>query len=344
MSKKQISSQVTQSAYEAPSWAGKPPPGLHLDVLKDGRMIEKMMIDDKNSYLFGRNSQVCDFVLDHTSCSRVHAALLYHKHLKRSFLVDLGSTHGTFLGSIRLEKQKPQQVQLNSTLHFGASTRSYILREKPQSLSQNAEETTQKAEGSDEEMTAGLLGLPEEETELNNLTEFNTAHNKRIGIAAVEDSTITPEISRTKRKRKISHVSFSDEDVVINPEDIDPTVGRFRNLVQTSVIPLKKKKSDLPVSPEFKNSRSRISLYDDLPMEEKTSPTTPTSPSFGFIGSTILGLKNAPNLAPDVGTEPAPTQPLVPANIAVTAEPEPKKKKYVKEAWPGKKPTPSLLL
>lgn len=88
----------------------------------------------------------------------------------------------------------------------------------------------------------------------------------------------------------------------------------------------------------------RLSLYDDLPMEDKTSPTTPTSPSFGFISSTILGLKNAPNLAPDVGMEPTPVQPINPNPVTIMAEPEPKKKKYMKEAWPGKKPTPSLLL
>ncbi len=50
------------------------------------------MIDDKKCYLFGRNSQLSDFCIDHNSCSRVHAALVYHKHLERAFLVDLGSS------------------------------------------------------------------------------------------------------------------------------------------------------------------------------------------------------------------------------------------------------------
>jgi hypothetical protein len=50
------------------------------------------MVDDKRCYLFGRNAQLCDFCVDHASCSRVHAALVYHKHLKRAFLVDLGSS------------------------------------------------------------------------------------------------------------------------------------------------------------------------------------------------------------------------------------------------------------
>lgn len=33
-----------------------------------------------------------DFCIDHASCSRVHSALVYHKHLNRAFLVDLGSS------------------------------------------------------------------------------------------------------------------------------------------------------------------------------------------------------------------------------------------------------------
>lgn len=28
------------SAYEVPSWAGKPPPGLHLDIFKDDKFIQ----------------------------------------------------------------------------------------------------------------------------------------------------------------------------------------------------------------------------------------------------------------------------------------------------------------
>lgn len=72
--------------------AGKPPVGLHLDVLKGEKLIQKLMIDDKKCYLFGRNSQMNDFCIDHASCSRVHSAFVYHKHLNRAFLVDLGSS------------------------------------------------------------------------------------------------------------------------------------------------------------------------------------------------------------------------------------------------------------
>lgn len=35
------------SSYEVPSWAGKPPPGLHLDIFKDDKFVQKNMIDEK---------------------------------------------------------------------------------------------------------------------------------------------------------------------------------------------------------------------------------------------------------------------------------------------------------
>eukprot|EP00057_Strongylocentrotus_purpuratus_P001446 XP_001199058.2 PREDICTED: nuclear inhibitor of protein phosphatase 1 [Strongylocentrotus purpuratus] len=336
------------------SRAGKAPAGLHLDVMKDGKMIEKMMVDEKNCYYFGRNSIVCNFILDHSSCSRVHAALLWHKNLNRSFIVDLGSTHGTFLGSICLEIQKPQQIPVDSVIRFGASSRSYILREKPQTTVS----VTVKPSDSDvldkneDDMSSGLLGLPEEEND--NLTEFNTVHNKRIGAIGFDEAQ---ESQRTKRKRRHSHVSFGEEDEVINPEDVDPSIGRFRNLVSVSVIPMKKKKmedsSGLVGDPSVKTMQGfnyGPNLYDNLPLSSgDPNSETPLSPSSmtPFGSSSTLGLFKPLNLLPDV--EQAPPMPTI--NIALTPVPVasigpvgPKKKKYAKEAWPGKKQAPSLLL
>lgn len=80
--------------------------------------------------------------------------------------------HGTFLGHIRLEAHKPQQIPIDSTMSFGASTRTYTIREKPQSqgTSGSGEKT-----GDDEELK-GLLGLPEEETELEVPDYYILAH------------------------------------------------------------------------------------------------------------------------------------------------------------------------
>lgn len=74
------------------------------------------------------------------------------------------SAHGTYIGNIRLEGNKPTQLPVNSTFHFGASTRMYTLRERPQTAPKPVmEELERMTEDSD----GGLLGLPETETELD---------------------------------------------------------------------------------------------------------------------------------------------------------------------------------
>uniref|UniRef100_A0A671PGB1 Nuclear inhibitor of protein phosphatase 1 n=2 Tax=Sinocyclocheilus anshuiensis TaxID=1608454 RepID=A0A671PGB1_9TELE len=342
---------ATNPSFDCPSWAGKPPAGLHLDVVKGDKLVEKLIIDEKKYYLFGRNPDICDFTIDHQSCSRVHAALVYHRHLKRVFLIDLNSTHGTFLGHIRLEPHKPQQVPIDSTMSFGASTRVYTIREKPQS--QPGSGVGDSKTGDDEELK-GLLGLPEEETELENLTEFNTAHNKRISTLTIEEGNL--DIQRPKRKRKNSRVTFGEEDEVINPEDSGPSVGRFRNMVTTAVVPIKKKKMGGGTALGIEEIVTRHmhtfplhgGLYRDLPPASHEAQSTGAPGGATILGGLPLPL---PNPAPDVDlAQEAPPAPLVlnptPLPGPYVSDPlsEPRKKKYAKEAWPGKKPMPSLLI
>ncbi|CAB3365966.1 Hypothetical predicted protein [Cloeon dipterum] len=346
--------------YDIPTWAGKPPTGLHLDVMKDDKLIQKLMIDTKKCYLFGRNPQMNDFCIDHASCSRVHAVLVYHKHLDRAFLVDLGSTHGTYIGSIRLEANKPTQLPIDSTFHFGASTRMYTIRERPQAaprpIIEELEQSAEDAEG-------GLLGLPETETELDNLTEFNTAHNRRISMLGIPDEEIR------SRKRKKRGVTFNEDEEVINPEDVDPSVGRFRNLVQSTVVPTKRQRVEGGLIgdvgsrlPGHHPSHHQIlgggmnasNLYQDLPPETHSSGPAAAGSLLSSSLASKLGIA-LPNPAPDVEVAPPPP-PEAPKRSAVGparppgSEPagpslEPKKKKYAKEAWPGKmKPMAGLLI
>ncbi|XP_019885790.1 nuclear inhibitor of protein phosphatase 1 isoform X3 [Ooceraea biroi] len=247
--------------YEVPNWAGKPPVGLHLDVLKSDKLIQKLMVDEKKCYLFGRNQQLNDFCIDHASCSRVHSALVYHKHLNRAFLVDLGS---------------------NDEMH------------KP------------------------------------------------------------------TRKRKKKGITFNDDEEVINPEDIDPSVGRFRNLVQTTVVPSKRMRmegglislsEDHNLLKHMQPTSTTPQLYHDLPPEQfshsSMSAINPFSTALTSLTSR-LGIA-LPNPAPEVEMTPNQIQTEAPhvQELPGTTEPrsmEPKKKKYAKEAWPGKKPMPTLLV
>lgn len=348
--------------YDIPSWAGKPPTGMHLDVLKEKKLIQKLMVDDKRCYLFGRNSQLNDFCIDHQSCSRVHAALVYHKHLNRSFLVDLGSTHGTYIQSVRLEGHKPTPLPMDSLFHFGASTRNYVIRERPQTgprpVMEEIEKTSTTAGG---EKGATLLGLPESETELDNLTEFNTAHNRRITMIGIP-------AEQPKKKRKIL-LTFDEDEQVINPEDVDPSVGRFRNMVESTVIPKKRPHSDKPGLLGTREDDSSAAVAAAIARASAGLPSPAkkhaghghghgslTSPEKSglYDGLGSLGMSMPlPNPAPDLEMAPPPVPAMaqfaphhLPSDDTLDIEDpdEPKRKRYAKEAWPGKKPTPSLLV
>ena len=82
--------------------------------------------------------------------------------------------HGTFIGNIRLENDKPTQLPVESVIHFGASSRTYTLREKPTlpssmqaTLQGNTEQGVNKEDNDETEGSAGgFLGLPESDTDL----------------------------------------------------------------------------------------------------------------------------------------------------------------------------------
>ncbi|XP_016098270.1 protein phosphatase 1, regulatory subunit 8b [Sinocyclocheilus grahami] len=187
-----------------------------------------------------------------------------------------------------------------------------------------------------------------------NLTEFNTAHNKRISTLTIEEGNL--DIQRPKRKRRNSRVTFGEEDEIINPEDIDPSVGRFRNMVTTAVVPIKKKKMGGGNALGIEETMTRHihmfplhgGLYRDLPPASHETQSTGAPGGATILGGLPLPL---PNPAPDVDlAQEAPPPPLVlnptPLPGPYISDPlsEPRKKKYAKEAWPGKKPTPSLLI
>ena len=68
--------------------------------------------------------------------------------------------HGTYLGTKKLEPSRPQQLLVDSIISFGASTRRYTLREKPKPMQQISESESDGGGG-------GLLGLPEDESEMD---------------------------------------------------------------------------------------------------------------------------------------------------------------------------------
>jgi hypothetical protein len=142
------------------------------------------------------------------------------------------------------------------------------------------------------------------------------------------------EVIQRSNKRKNKSVNFRDEEEIINLEDIDDTVGRFRNVVQSSVIQPNKKLKTEHLFPSTSSSTSSelTSLTGKNAFDHKNS----------FLSETLYSKLNfnLPNSAPEVNFESVNNDKsfgTTPLDTQLYNKPK-EKKKYVKEAWPGKKP------
>ncbi|ETV70570.1 hypothetical protein H257_13949 [Aphanomyces astaci] len=118
------------TAYEAPEWAlnGSNRFGLSMEVIKGGIILEKveLVTSSKSYFVAGRMEPLCDIVLQHPSVSRTHAALQFDAK-GQLFLVDLGSTHGTFVNKKRISAADHIELHVGDVVVFGESTRIYTI-------------------------------------------------------------------------------------------------------------------------------------------------------------------------------------------------------------------------
>ncbi|KAL3682965.1 hypothetical protein R1sor_000987 [Riccia sorocarpa] len=125
--------------FTEPPEARKPTTRWRLYVFKDGEPLnDPLYIHRQTCYLFGRERRVADIPTDHPSCSKQHAVIQYRLTEKeeadgmtsnkvRPYLMDLGSTNGTFLNGERLEPQRYYEMFEKDTVKFGNSSREYVL-------------------------------------------------------------------------------------------------------------------------------------------------------------------------------------------------------------------------
>ncbi|KAG0607325.1 hypothetical protein M758_8G019700 [Ceratodon purpureus] len=126
-------------AFVEPPEARKPTTRWRLYVFKDGEPLnEPLYIHRQTCYLFGRERRVADVPTDHPSCSKQHAVIQYRltelegpdgmmQNKVRPYIMDLGSTNGTFLNNTRIEAQRYHELREKDTLKFGNSSREYVL-------------------------------------------------------------------------------------------------------------------------------------------------------------------------------------------------------------------------
>lgn len=145
-----------------------------------------------------------------------------------------------------------------------------------------------------------------------------------------------------KRKMKRTRITFNEDEIVINPEDVDPSVGRFRNMIQTTVIPTKRQRLEAMANSLGQEDTSKPDRL--VQVHEPSSHYLDSSNQYST--ATKLGI-SVPNLAPDIsiGVQ-LPTvdiNPKIQVNMETSEEPGMPKKKYAKEAWPGRKPSHLLV-
>lgn len=185
---------------------------------------------------------------------------------------------------------------------------------------------------------------------LQNLTEYNTAHNRKISTLGINDAFVAKKGSKRKR------VNFNEDEIVINPEDIDDSIGKFRNLVQSTVVPVSYKRTRMdsgsssfsfPSTPQVEQKHilhhpiiSAPTLYAGLPSTSEPA-SEHNDDMFGLYSSTLLPA--LPNPAPEIEVSSKPISSVQFKNQQHDHETldfemnEPKRKKYAKETWHSKK-------
>ncbi|CAI9784186.1 unnamed protein product [Fraxinus pennsylvanica] len=125
--------------FTEPPDARKSDTRWRLYVFKGGEVLnEPLYVHRLSCYLFGRERRVADIPTDHPSCSKQHAVLQYRQvenenpdgtmsKQVRPYLMDLGSTNGTFINDDRLEPQRYYELFEKDTIKFGNSSREYVL-------------------------------------------------------------------------------------------------------------------------------------------------------------------------------------------------------------------------
>lgn len=125
--------------YNEPPEARPSKTRWRLYVFKKGEPMDDPLYIHRNSwYLFGRDRKIADIPTDHPSCSKQHAVLQYRLVEKegedgmmfetvRPYLMDLGSTNGTFINGDRLDPQRYYELLEKDLIKFGNSSRDFIL-------------------------------------------------------------------------------------------------------------------------------------------------------------------------------------------------------------------------
>lgn len=113
--------------YEIPAWAATVPPTEYsLEILKEGSIIDKVILNSKCHFVIGRQADIVDIALEHPSISRKHAVLQFRDD-DALMILDTGSAHGTYVNKKACVHGVYQRIFVGDIIKFGASSRLYVV-------------------------------------------------------------------------------------------------------------------------------------------------------------------------------------------------------------------------
>ncbi|KIW14996.1 hypothetical protein PV08_07783 [Exophiala spinifera] len=130
--------------YHEPPEARKPPSSQRwrLYVFKGEEIVDTLDLYTQSCWLFGREVSVCDYALEHPSCSKQHAVIQFRYIEKRNefgdkigkvrpYIIDLESGNGTTLNEDPVPEGRYMELRDKDVIKFGHSTREYMVQLPP---------------------------------------------------------------------------------------------------------------------------------------------------------------------------------------------------------------------
>ncbi|ORY87687.1 SMAD/FHA domain-containing protein [Protomyces lactucae-debilis] len=130
--------QGTVLKYHEPAEAAKPATPWRLYVYRGKELKDTLHLSQQSAYLLGRDAAVADIPLEDGSCSKQHAVLQFRQVGKkdaygtmqrsvRPYLIDLGSTNGTYVNREEIPSERYYEVLSGDSLAFGDLDCDFVL-------------------------------------------------------------------------------------------------------------------------------------------------------------------------------------------------------------------------
>ncbi len=208
--------------YNEPIEARKPKKRWRLYVFKGEEELPFYPIHRQSAYLFGRERKIAgkrnfflaifsvkivlDIPVDHPSCSKQHAVFQYrlvgykkddgsNGRAIRPYIIDLGSTNGTYVNNERIESQRYYELREKDVIKFGFSSREYVLLH---------EDSKAKDEYSDKSNSDSSSSSKEEDDDDKNVKKPKPIKREFEVIEQREDDS--------KKRRKTVDYNYGEDD------------------------------------------------------------------------------------------------------------------------------------